>query len=129
MPQTLDYVRPRFEETQKPKFAASWRLFFAATTLLGFIFMMFHLTPNIALEDVSGLILLAGASGFVIVFIVFASMRTRVDGQGVHIKFGPMPWKTFDAGQIEEAAACMYNAKKEFGGWGMRVRLKGQDDS
>jgi len=124
-------VRSRFEETQKLNFAGWWKLFFCATALFGVIvgITVVHWMHNLLLDGVTGFVVLGGCSGSIMLYILFGSMRTRVDGQGVHVKFGPLPWKTFDTGEIKWAAACTYNAKKEFGGWGMRVNLKGQDDS
>lgn len=54
----------------------------------------------------------------------FASLRTKVTENGIHIKFFPfhLSERLIRLDEIEELESGVYSPIKEFGGWGLRWR-------
>ena len=68
----------------------------------------------------STLVLLITAGLFALLY--WAKLTTRVDAQGLHLKFVPfhrVP-RTIDLSDLEEVIARQYAPLREFGGWGIR---------
>jgi hypothetical protein len=122
----LEYSRPIFEERQRPRVGKAMRIFSVVTLALGVVawavlFKMFR-TPLIRVA--AGMILVGGIASFSLPYLVLTQMITRVDGEGVHIRFGIFPWRTIAASTIADVEPCTYDAFKEFNGYGMRLRQK-----
>ena len=124
---TLDYARPIFEEHQKLRLTWSMHTLFIATAIIGATAFGVLFAP-FRNPLIGGMILVAAVMTLVVPYFVLPGMTTRVDGEGVHLRFGTLPWRTIAATTITTAETCAYNAFKEFGGYGMRLRQKGRDD-
>ena len=130
-PQRLAYARPRFEERQRPRLGRAWPIGLAVVAAVSLIacVVLFRLTQNALIRAAAGMIVLAAVAAFVVPYVLLSALMTRVDGEGLHVRLGPMPWKTFRAGEIASVELSTYDAMREFGGWGVRVGIGGQDDS
>ena len=127
---TLDYARPIFEETQRLRIGRGMRVFNVVIVLLGVVAygVLFALSRDRGIRFAAGMILVAAAMAFVVPLFLLSRMTTRVDGEGVHVRFGAFPWRTIRAGTIASVEPCTYDAFKEFNGYGMRLRQKGVGD-
>lgn len=127
---TLEYARPTFEERQRLHVGRGMGVFLCAIALIGIAgyAVLFQLSHGQIIGAAAGMILVAAAVIVLIPFFVMPAMTTRVDGEGLHVRFGVMPWRTITAGSIAAVEPCTYDARKDFGGWGMRLRVRGRND-
>jgi hypothetical protein len=126
----LEYARPIFEERQRLRLGRGMHALLVATAIFGVLgcavlFARFH---NPLIRVAAGLILLAAAVALALPYLVLTGMTTRVDGEGLHVRFGAIPWRTIAATTIAAVEPCTYDAFKEFGGYGMRLRQNARDD-
>jgi len=56
-------------------------------------------------------------------FVVTQHLVTKIDAQGVHIKFWPYhrKWKLYTWDEIAACQVKQYNPISEYGGWGLRL--------
>lgn len=104
------------KQSFREKFLGTYLSFIAFTV---FVFLVF---PEWSMISVPVLLII----GLAISLLYFAELHTRVEYDGVHIKFFPLHLSerliTWD--EIQEFEAEEYNPVLEFGGWGVRWRLK-----
>ena len=65
---------------------------------------------------------------FFIAVIMFSTMtmRTRVDGEGVHIRTLYVVRRTLAFSEIASAEAVVYRPLRDYGGWGLRLGPAGK---
>ena len=105
-----------FEETQK---FTQWWLW---VSLLGpFLISLIIDSKNIS---ISYLVI----SGVIILFISCLRLRIKIDPQGLHYQFFPFHLKSYTIkyDQIDKFEALIYNPIFDYGGWGIRYRIKGR---
>lgn len=109
-----------FEEKQR--FNQWWLYFILALVLLILIGGIYKNTEGFRNFDNPVLILFFLLAMFPIVFILILRLDTRIDQEGITVKFSPIgfsrkffPWK-----EIQEVYVRKYSPIAEFGGWGIR---------
>lgn len=105
-----------FEETQR--FRQNWLWIFLVTVTAGLLgYMAF-------VQDFVGLIALAIIFGLTLLLFYFARLETRVEEDGVHIRFFPfhLSDRVIEWSEIDDFEAEKYRPILEFGGWGLRWR-------
>jgi hypothetical protein len=57
------------------------------------------------------------------IFILTQHLATKIDGEGVHIRFTPYhrKWKLYTWDEIAACQVKQYNPISEYGGWGLRM--------
>ncbi|MDR3251960.1 MAG: hypothetical protein LBT35_00090 [Tannerella sp.] len=78
------------------------------------------------LTDIWAFLILILAHLAVIALLVFISMETIVNDEGVYVKMLPFQWKhkLFAWETISEAYVRQYKPLFEYGGWGMKFQIK-----
>ena len=75
-------------------------------------------------------ITLTGFLPVLLVLLLFlqATLFTRIDYIGIHIKFVPFHFRTihFNWEDIAKCEVCKYNPLKEYLGWGIRYGMRGK---
>lgn len=107
-----------FEETQsfREKWLGAYLSFIAIAVFISFVF------PNSWLESSIALAIIFGA----VSLLYFAELCTRVEYDGIHIKFFPfhLSERVIKWDNVEHFEAEKYKPLLEFGGWGVRWRPK-----
>lgn len=67
-------------------------------------------------------------SGVIILLIYCLQLRIKIDQKGLHYQFFPFHLKSYTIkyDQIEKVEALTYNPIFDYGGWGIRYRMKGR---
>lgn len=111
------------------------RYFFYAVTLLGLLSIaLINFTScfdNIDPDDQIGLQFTAGIFLFISGLFLVTKLETRIDQNGIHIKFFPfiLRWKTYSWETIEKVYVRNCQPLWEFGGWGYRIGIMGQGNA
>ena len=109
-------MRYLFEETQK--FTQWW--------LWGILLGPILISLIIDSKNVSNSYLVI--SGVIILFIYCLRLRIKIDQIGLHYQFSPFHLKSYTIkyDQIDKFEALTYNPIFDYGGWGIRYRMKGR---
>ena len=126
MPEPLEYVRPIFEERQSMRLSRWWNVFAVVVALIAIaaVVVLFRLSHNALIRSTAALILVPAVLTFALPRFL-GQLVSRVDGQGLHIRFAIFPWTHFAAADILTIEPWTYEAFKEFGGYGLRLRQGG----
>lgn len=111
-----------FEEEQR---LAPWLI----QLVYGVIFLAIGITYfTLQPGDDKMMALIAMAPALIIVTLLFTSLRmkTRVTGDGVHIKTLYFVSRLIPFEEIEQSEAVQYKPLRDFGGWGLRISHKGK---
>ena len=105
-----------FKEIQHFRQKTLWRLL-TALTIATPVYYLYHQTPVDAAAS-------AAIFGSVMLFFYKARLETKIDEEGVHLRFFPLHLKkrTIPFKEIEDLNSGKYHPVKEFGGWGIRWR-------
>jgi len=65
--------------------------------------------------------------GGIVWMVGFSSLTTEVSSRGIRVRFSPFhrKWREFRTDEIEEVKVGKYRPIAEYGGWGLRMGLKG----
>lgn len=76
----------------------------------------------------TGLMLSMALTVAVSYFLLNLRLDTRVDAQGIEVRFFPIhiQFRRFDWGQLAKCYLRQYSPLREYGGWGIRVGLFGK---
>lgn len=133
-----DSVDPqiRFREIQRFRQAWMWVLFISGMLLVVVIFGYGMVTQFVygrpwgdePMSDtaliIAGLVSIVVAGGVALLFLCMA-LETKVADDGICIRFFPFVRKRIAYDQIISFEARTYRPIAEYGGWGIRVRLRG----
>lgn len=66
--------------------------------------------------------------GVVIILLLSIRLKTRIDEQGIHVQMFPFHLKyvTYSWSELYDAEVVTYSPMGDYGGWGVRVSLRGK---
>lgn len=115
-----------YKETQR--FDQWWlRLLLAGVFIVSMLplYMMYH--EDGFEQDYNWVIFLTVGITFAVVFLFFIlRLETKINAQGIHYRFFPLPEKQIPWQDIKECYVRQYSPLKEFGGWGIRFGFNGK---
>ena len=111
----------QFEEMQKASVLA-------AAIIIGFIALIIGAVATWTPEEELRESLPFLFAPFFIAVIMFSTMtmRTRVDGDGIHIRTLYVVRRKLPFAEIESAEAVVYRPLRDYGGWGLRLGPAGK---
>lgn len=102
-----------------------WLLLIALAALPALIKVYSFCVRSSSIEktlDVQSIIISGFAGSLVVVLFLVMQLNTRIDHEGIQVRFFPFHWRyrTYKWSEIESASVRKYSPLLEYGGWGLR---------